>query len=382
MNKSDEKLTLVISGINIFDGGPLAIFYDCLNALFSSGIHKRYKVILFVHRKKLFEQYKDLCMIHELPKSRKNYLFRLYYEYLYFQRYSYDYLRQNGYTIDVWLSLHDVTPRVKAKRVYTYCHNPSPFIEPKLSSIKYQVKDYLFPLLYKYLYRINIHKATGIIVQEDWIRKEFIRMYGVNVNKIIVARPSIDVSGLEVSDEMSAKNGMVTFFYPAYSRHFKNHETLIKAVEILNSRDIATPYRVLLTLDGSESKLASDLKKRYCRVENICWVGILSRTEVFSVYKVTDCLVFPSKMETWGLPISEFKLTGRPMIVSDLPYAHETVGDYDKIAFFDADSAEKLANIMKELIEGNLSSFHKHCAKIPEEPYVASWVELLDMIAE
>lgn len=51
------------------------------------------------------------------------------------------------------------------------------------------------------------------------------------------------------------------------------------------------------------------------------------------LYNTSDCLIFPSKLETWGLPISEMKFFGKPILIADELYAKETVGGYDKVQF-------------------------------------------------
>ena len=60
----------------------------------------------------------------------------------------------------------------------------------------------------------------------------------------------------------------------------------------------------------------------------------MPRDRILLRYAKADCLLFPSKLETWGIPISEFQQTGKPMLVIDLPYAHETVGSYHAVSFF------------------------------------------------
>ena len=151
--------TLVLSGINLYEAGPLSIYYDCLDALLEKGIYREYKIIAFVHKFSLFEKYKTKIEFIELPDSRNSYLKRLNYEYFYFYSYS------KSKDIDVWISLHDITPRVKAKRIYTYCHNPSPFMKKDISKIKYGPTNIAFSFFYKYLYRINIKSATAIILE-------------------------------------------------------------------------------------------------------------------------------------------------------------------------------------------------------------------------
>lgn len=75
--------------------------------------------------------------------------------------------------------------------------------------------------------------------------------------------------------------------------------------------------------------------------------------EVNEYYKKTDVLLFPSTLETWGLPITEFKSFQKPIILSKLPYAFETLGEYDKGIFFDPLNANELSQKMEGLLNGN-----------------------------
>ena len=83
---------IIVSGINLFEGGPINIFYESLDYI-CQNLLDEYEVVALVHRKDLFTKYSDKITILEFPTARKNYLFRLYYEYIYFyfkfyQRYS------------------------------------------------------------------------------------------------------------------------------------------------------------------------------------------------------------------------------------------------------------------------------------------------------
>ena len=78
------KRTVVISAVNLFEGGPLSVLYDCLRELNSSD---DLKVIALVHRKTLFEKTAfENISFEEFPRARKSYLVRLYYEYFYFNK--------------------------------------------------------------------------------------------------------------------------------------------------------------------------------------------------------------------------------------------------------------------------------------------------------
>lgn len=362
--------TIVISGINFFEAGPLAVYRDCLGNIINSGLNESNNIIAFVHKKELFVEYADKITLIELPKSRKSYLYRLWYEYFYFYFYS------KSKKIDVWLSLHDITPNVKAKKRYVYCHNPSPFMKTEFKNLKYSYKNFLFSLFYKYLYKINIKKNNAVIVQQDWMRREFINMY--KLENVIVARPTVSINKVADVNIFKEQRNKCQFIYPSFPRFFKNFEVICVACEILEAKGV-TEYEVLLTIDGNETRYSKDLKKHFKKLRNIKFIGLQERKNLFNLYGTVDCLIFPSKLETWGLPISEFKGTGKSMLVADLPYAHETVGTYDKVLFFNPNRADELASLMEKEIIGE-NKFQDVVQKKVMQPFARDWEKLFEMI--
>lgn len=359
--------TIVLSGINLFEGGPLSIYYDCLDSIIESHLYERARIIAFVYRKELFQRYDKYVKLIELPASRKNYLNRIYYEDVFFYRFS---SRQH---VDIWFSLHDMTPRVKADRIYTYCHNPSPFIKKDITKLKYSWKVYLFSYFYKYVYRWNIKAATAIIVQQDWMRQEFLRMYPID--QVIVARPNLEE---KVFTDKSGENGVFTFIYAAYPRYFKNYEVILEACRLLEQKGTEN-FQVWLTIDGSENRYSRELKKKYAGVKTVQWLGLLPREELFHRYESANMMIFPSTVETWGLPISEFKGTGKGMLLANLPYAHESIGDYGKVSFFAPRDAVQLSQLMDNCVEHTIQ-FETNKANKVSEPYCKDWAELIQRI--
>lgn len=365
-----KRKTIVFSGINLFEGGPLTIYHDCLDACREMKLYQTFRLVAFVHKKELFEAYEDIAVIAELPAARKNYLIRLYYEYFYFKRYS------ERHPIALWLSLHDITPNVRAGKLYTYCHNPGPFLKKDLSKLKYSVKNMAFAFFYRYLYRINIRSADAIIVQQDWMRREFYKMFPVK--KVIVASPKIQTSYR--FQDVPAKNDRKVFFYPAYPRYFKNYEILLKACERLEAEG-CDQFWVWITIRGNENLYAAALRKQYGSLRTVKWLGIQPREIVFRMYGRADCLIFPSFMETWGLPVSEFQQTGKEMILADLPYAHETAGSYEKCMFFDPEDAVALSVKMREVLEDR-QQYDRRRRKNQSLPDADNWMQLLRLLLE
>ncbi len=92
-------------------------------------------------------------------------------------------------------------------------------------------------------------------------------------------------------------------------------------------------------------------------------------------------MLFPSRLETWGLPITEAKVHQLPILVADLPYAHETVGEYDLVSFFDPQSPELLADLMASIISG-IWQPTGNSQRPPAPPFAAHWGELWALLVE
>ena len=138
-------------------------------------------------------------------------------------------------------------------------------------------------------------------------------------------------------------------------------------------------FTVWLTIDGSENRYAAKLRSEYGNLRSVSWRGIMPRDRILQLYAQADCLLFPSKLETWGMPISEFQQTGKPMLVIDLPYAHETVGKYHAVSFFPPDNPQMLADAMESFIQGRLAVSETSAPSIPA-PFAADWTELFQIL--
>ena len=201
-------------------------------------------------------------------------------------------------------------------------------------------------------------------------------MYGIN--NIIVARPSLKIKTLSISDSISEITDKHLFIYPSFPRFFKNFEVVCEACKILESKNILD-FKVLITLDGSENKYSKQIVRKYKNLKTVKFIGLLSREDLFDKYKEASAMIFSSKLETWGLPISEFKATNKPLIVSDLPYAYETVGQYSKVTYFNPNNSIELASIIEKEING-INQYTINRNIIPDSPHAENWEELLDMI--
>jgi len=168
------------------------------------------------------------------------------------------------------------------------------------------------------------------------------------------------------------------FFYPAYPRTFKNIEQILGAARNLE-RDGFKRFEVWLTMDGTETRYAAKLVREFSDLTTVKWLGLLPRTEVMRLYGQADCLIFPSKLETWGMPITEFKSTGKPILAARLEYAFETVGEYAQVAFFNIEQASELAAMMQQAALGQ-PVFHPATEQPIAPPFSRNWEELWQVL--
>lgn len=360
------RKTLVISAISLRSGGTLSILKDCLLEL-SDEKYAHLSVYALVKDRSLIPVTNTRINFIELDGTG-SYLKRLFYEYYYFKKLS------RTLKPDVWLSLHDITPNVTAGLRAVYCHNPAPFYNPTWKNIMVEPLFFFFNTLYGYLYRINIHKNDYVIVQQDWLRQEFSRLFSLPGKKLIVAHPRVSYPIIS-TEKRPAK---AIFIYPALPRFFKNFELIGEAIMLLQKKGI-TDFEVILTITGKENMYARRIMKNYGHLKNLRFLGEQPREKIFELYAQASCLLFPSKLETWGLPISEFKQTGKPILLSDLPYAHETLGDYPLATFFNLASPENLASKMESVILGEQVGSPARAAKI-EQPMTENWEQLFRIL--
>ena len=330
---------IVVSAVNLRKGGTLTILRECLQYLSQQ---EGLKVYALVHNKALCD-FPGIEYL-EFPWTVKGWARRLWCEYVTMHRVSLDIARKEGQEIDTWLSLHDTTPRVKARHQEVYCHTSFPFLKWRLRDLVMDPKIPLFAMFTRFAYRIGVRRNDCLIVQQEWFRDGLSRITGFPKERIRVIPPKVSVEGI-TPEAVSSEVPM--FLYVSTADCHKNFETLCEAARLLEKEVGASRFRVVLTISGEENRYARWLKKRWGDVSSLHFAGYLTRERLFGYYKAAACFVFPSRVETWGLPITEYRLlNGGPMLLADLPYAHES--SEEKAVFFPATDARRLKELMYE----------------------------------
>lgn len=362
--------TIVVSAVSLRKGGTLTILRDCLEFLSGWAGTAGYRVVALVHKKEL-AYYPNIDYL-EFPDIINRWDKRLWCEY--HTMYG---ISKRLAPVALWLSLHDTTPNVVAERRAVYCQTSFPFLKWNLNDLKFDYKIVLFALFTRFAYRVNIKKNDYLVVQAEWLRKGFAKMFGLSEQKFIVAPPK---SNFQPIAKTVQKDGAYTFLYPATPDCHKNFEILCKAAQLLENEIGKNRFRVILTINGTENAYSSWIYSNWGMVDSIIFKGFMSKNDLYACYAQADCLVFPSRVETWGLPISEFAAFNKPMLLADLPYAHETSNGCKQVDFFHPEKAVALKEKMLRLINGDFSLMKQNKSRILDAPVAYSWGELFKKI--
>lgn len=192
----------------------------------------------------------------------------------------------------------------------------------------------------------HLKKADKVIVQTKWMKKRVAEWANYPLNRIVVEPPKVSLPKL-CEHIVPLKR---VFIYPANAYLNKNHQVIIDACKILKSWGYMD-YKILFTVSAekmrSYEKLWNEIEENSLPIE--C-VGHLEKNILFEKYQEYVTL-FPSYIETFGLPLLESKYVGGRIIASDTPFSHEILDGYDKVTFVGWDNAKGWAEAIRKYIE-------------------------------
>lgn len=187
------------------------------------------------------------------------------------------------------------------------------------------------------LIKKSIKRADKTVVQTRWLKNAVIKSTKISNEKIMEVFPPTKEYSKYKREGTFVPN---SFFYPASNYKYKNHKCIYDASNILNKKG-HTNYEIYLTID-------SDISKR-----NIHYLGKLPIESVMEKYN-TSTLIFPSYIESVGLPLIEASQMGTIILAADCPYSREVLHGYENAYFFDPFDPSQLASLMEKVISGKI----------------------------
>lgn len=297
-------------------------------------------------------EYLFVLSVYELPETerikvlnfpwiKKSPLHRLYFDHFV----AHKLVKQ--YRIDKVLSLQNIElPHAGVPQI-VYEHNALPFAEYRFKPWEAFRPWYSQQLLGRMMKK-SIRRAEKVMVQTNWMKEEIVRQCRVPASKVEVKFPPVEM--LETAPYHLDRD-KPAFFYPANASAYKNHRTFLNACKLLKARGYEN-YEVIWTVTGEENEGIRALKREAEEKRlPVQFRGPMPRRELFDLY-ASSVLVFPSYIETIGLPLMEARSVGARILAADCLYARDLVGDYEGASFFETFDSEKLSEMMEMVFKG------------------------------
>ena len=285
--------------------------------------------------------YEDCDNIHFVKCAwvKKSRIHRLCFDFFYVKR------LVEEYKPDKILSLQNNTFPVRNITQEVYYHNILPLAEKRFSLFESK-RIWLYQNVIGRIFKSSLKRASHIYVQANWIKRAMADKWKIKDDIISVKSAEINLT-LFKNAERHDPISQTILFYPANTALYKNHITLLRACNEVWDK-LEDKSRLSLVLTCNRESLPAECQSLIDKDKtNITFTGRLTPEEVREWYS-KSVLVFPSFIETVGLPLKEAAAMNSAIIAADCEYARETLGSYRHVEYFEPFDYSKLAQVIMQ----------------------------------
>ncbi len=203
-------------------------------------------------------------------------------------------------------------------------------------------------------FRTFCRQAAVVAVASRWIKRDIVQQYGLPEDKVQVVAmaptseaypvPS-DSDITTVRTELDLAHSFV--FYPAQTWPHKNHVGLIRSLAILRDRyGLRVPVVCSGRVTGFHEVIRTEARRAGV-LDQVRFVGFVSPMQLQCLYRLSRCVVLPTKFEAGSFPLWEAFLAGVPAACSNVTSLPEQAGD--AALLFDPDEPDEIAEAIHRL---------------------------------
>ncbi len=207
----------------------------------------------------------------------------------------------------------------------------------------YKLKERLQFFAKRIYIKIANYKEYQWVVQTQSTKALVEAEIGVQTANINVL-PFFDIDFFKPNTIIPKEN---FFLYVADGVRQKNHIRLLEAVEVLYQK-YSIRLELHLTVFNTYPELIAEMVYMESKGYKIVNHGWCNLEKVRELYQTCRYVVFPSLLESFGLPLAEATVCGADVIAADLPYVYDVIRPS---AVFDPYSAVDIANTIYQMFE-------------------------------
>ncbi|MDX6511378.1 MAG: hypothetical protein QOE36_882, partial [Gaiellaceae bacterium] len=215
-------------------------------------------------------------------------------------------------------------------------------------------------VLFRLKARVALRQASIVFTVSEASRRAVGRCFGIDTGSIAVVgcapdavfRPRSDAEVASARDAVGLDSRDPLFVYAAGINPHKNIETLVDAFARVRPNGV-TPRLVIageLRHEPYVSAVAAvrDRVRAQGLGARVLLPGFISDATLASLYTDATAAIVPSLAEGFGLPAVEAAACGTPVLLSDLPAHHETLGD--AALYFASRDANGLHRLLERML--------------------------------
>lgn len=368
MTRKNQKPSIVVNATALDKSGALTILKQFLFHA-SKNVSNHY--LCFVPEGLDLKNYGNITFI-EMPKM--GWLARINWDAYKLKKY----LRLNKIAPLKVISLQNTTVNVDVPQII-YLHQPLPFSDVKLSFFK---KEHFKLFLYKYFYKFFIllfaKEDTQFVVQTKWMKTALCEKSNIKHINIHVIRPDVILPYMILESHVVQVGGGHRLLYPATPLFYKNHQIILEALQLLKLGNKIKGLKFQVTFNSGEYPSFDNNAQKLGVLDYIEYLGVIPYRELIDKYLAASIVLFPSFVETFGLPLAEGANLKKMVLCSDLPFSREILHGYSRAVFLDYKNPAAWA----VSIESTLNKIESNCLECDKFEFKqpSSWNDFFKLI--
>lgn len=355
-------MIIVVNSTALVSGGALSILKQFLSKVPSENTYH-----IFIHEKlEGLVEGGDNVVFHYV--SFNGFLARIWWDQYGFRK-KVDAL---AIKVDKIVSLQNTAVRYKGVTPQIlYLHQPLPFDNIKFNLFKSnELRLFLYSNVYIHFVRMNLSSVSHLVVQTNWMKDACIKKLPFEAEKVHVIRPEfilpINSSKLDCERQMT---DIYTLFFPSAPIVYKNHCFMLKVLQGVSECVVMH----VTFFKGDFADFDSQVEKLGLK-DRVVYLGTLSFENVLKNYHSCDLVVFPSKAETFGLPLLEAASLGKSLVVADKMYARDVLEQYTAVEYCSLENVSDWQTTIEKIRTSEIKLFAN------EFKYDSNWSDFFSLL--
>lgn len=321
-----NKRNLFLNAPNVNHGGGKILLFKLIDEL-----KKIDDINIIANLDERISIPKDCYLKIRIRKIKKTIFSRLLNEiWLFFK------VREN----DIIFCFGNLPPLLKSSgKTITFLQNRYLVDSHEMSGLYLKVKVRLFAE--RLWFNITYSRVNKFLVQNSTMKNILVEKKGIDSSLVNIIPFINDDLVIQKSNKIKK---IYEFCYIASGEAHKNHINLVRAW-ILLAKEGYFPSLCITVDENDYPKLVE-----YIKYQKIKWnlklinLGNIQETKIKEIYKKTKALIYPSKFESFGLPLIEAKKSNIPILASELDYVRDLI---DPAVSFDPYSSVSISRAVK-----------------------------------